>query len=322
MLRHNQFYPPNPIFKLISSLRYFDRLLPGPKLGPEEKDWLKQLKSEGYVVLENYVNGEKLSDLQAIYQNELENKLNFEEPCLDQNLIDDIKHKEIIDNFFRYPNSKLAKEGMTFSKSDVSTYNELTSNHAPSSLKTYIPSTEAFFNQWLDEKILNVIESYLGLKPYMMEAYLRRNFPGNYKTTNHFWHRDTNNKFHLLKVFILFSDCAPENGPHEYIPTSVNDLKLNGKTYYSEEEVDHAYPEEKIKRLKSTLKAGTVIIEDTRGLHRAGLPSKGHRDLGYAIFLPLTAFSKNYPKYYSIDRETFKKLSQRQQSYIPEKFIS
>ena len=34
----------------------------------------------------------------------------------------------------------------------------------------------------------------------------------------------------------------------------------------------------------SNVKAGTIIIEDTRGLHKAGIPKRDYRDLGFAVF--------------------------------------
>ena len=37
-------------------------------------------------------------------------------------------------------------------------------------------------------------------------------------------------------------------------------------------------------RMVSKVKAGTIIIEDTRGLHKAGIPKKAYRDLGSRYF--------------------------------------
>ena len=103
---------------------------------------------------------------------------------------------------------------------------------------------------------------------------------------NHHWHRDTNNKFFLLKAFLFLNDCTLKNGPHNYIKGSHKDLSLNGKVYYSNEEVEKNY-DTKTDLILSEVKAGTLIIEDTRGLHRAGIPLEGHRDLMYGIFFPL-----------------------------------
>ncbi len=161
----------------------------------------------------------------------------------------------------------------------------------------------------------------MGVRPYLAEAYIRRNFPAKYKVMNHFWHRDRNHPDHLLKAFLFLTDCEIENGPHEYIAGSVIDRQLDGKPYFSEEEVDSIYPKDDYRRIKSIVKAGTIILEDTRGLHRATIPTKGIRDLGFAVFVPHPFYSSWESKYYNIDKKLFHSLSKRQKEYIPKSFI-
>ena len=70
----------------------------------------------------------------------------------------------------------------------------------------------------------------------------------------------------------------------------------------------------------SKVPAGTIIIEDTRGLHKAGIPVKSFRDLGYVVFMPVNFFKK--PKnLYSITKSTYQKLTTTQKLFIPKQNI-
>ncbi|MEW6690500.1 MAG: hypothetical protein AB1452_15600 [Pseudomonadota bacterium] len=66
----------------------------------------------------------------------------------------------------------------------------------------------------------------------------------------------------------------------------------------------------------SVVKAGTLILEDTRGLHRARMPDRGFRDLGYAVFTPLRPF---YPyRNYVFPRAALRELSPLQRAFVPD----
>ena len=68
--------------------------------------------------------------------------------------------------------------------------------------------------------------------------------------------------------------------------------------------------------LVSKVKSGTIIIEDTRGLHKAGIPKKLYRDLGFAVFLLPNMLRKPRPLY-RIEKSTFDHLTQEQKLFIP-----
>ena len=307
----------------INRIKYFGRFKhrAEKKLTDKQKKWLLNLKADGYTLIENFIDADELEKLQTLYKRELESNLNFETPCISQSNIDATQHKHLIDNYFKYTNSELKKEGVTFDKSNCKSYEQVINTFKPSTLKTYIPNSISFFKLWLHPEILQVIEAYMGLRPQLVEAYLRRNFPADYRVMNHYWHRDQNNKDYLLKVFIFLSDCEIEHGPHEYIAGSIEDIRLSGKTYYTDEEVDSLYPPGSKKRIQSVVKAGTIIVEDTRGLHRAKIPEKEFRDLGYAIFIPTRIFHKYNPHFYNISKDVFNTLDDTQKSYIPNEFV-
>ncbi|TAL61028.1 MAG: phytanoyl-CoA dioxygenase [Legionella sp.] len=277
---------------------------------------LAHLKRFGYVMLTDIFSEAVLEQIRASYKIELEEKLNFETPCLAQNKIDVGKHKILLDNYLRYTPQQYLEQGIAFTKNEVSSYQQVLTEFRPSTLKTYIPNNNVFYKIWLHPIILNIVEAYMGLRPYLVEAYLRRNFPADHKVMNHFWHRDTNHKDYLVKAFIFLSDCELHHGPHEYIAESINDMRFKGRPYYTDEEIDRVYPFGHQSRITSIVRAGTIILEDTRGLHRAMVPTEGFRDLGYAVFFPRNVFYRRSKPHFTLNLETYNQLDLRQRSFI------
>ena len=203
-----------------------------------------------------------------------------------------------------------------FDRSEFETYEEAISKFEPSTLKVPIPDHADYFNLWLEPELIGIVEAYMGFTPILTEAYIRRNYPARFKVMNHIWHRDRNHQTHLLKGFIFLSDCTLRTGPHHFIKGSVDDPHLRDKNYYTEEEIREHYPLESGREIVSEVPAGTIILEDTRGLHKAGVPEEGYRDLGYSVFLPPMAFKK-WTDMYSLSHATFDALSPHQRKFIP-----
>ena len=133
---------------------------------------------------------------------------------------------------------------------------------------------------------------------------------------NHNWHRDTTHDTHLLKAFMFFTDCDMDTGAHHYIAGSVNDARFRDKLYYTDDEINSAWLTGSDDHMVSEVKAGTIIIEDTRGLHKAGIPKKAYRDLGFAVFLPPNILNTSKPLY-QITESTFDHLTKDQKLFIP-----
>jgi hypothetical protein len=278
---------------------------------------VEELRREGTLVLRGYLPAETVHIMRQELQHALE-ALRFETPCLAQSRIDPHKHRALIDDFLYGSNQDFLRQGVAFERGDVRTLEQVVHEFSPSTLTAYLLETsEVYRKAWLDPYLLTVIASYLGLVPLLAEAYVRRNFPARFWTMNHFWHRDLNDRHQLLKMFVFLSDCSIETGPHEYIRRSHRDLAaLNGKRYFTDAEVDALHPIGSALREVSEVKAGTVILEDTRGLHRARMPDAGYRDLGYAVFLPM-AVAATAPAYYRFPRQAFDALSRFQQAFVP-----
>jgi len=294
---------------------YAKRSLVNPLSAGQQRQ-LETLERDGSVVIEGRIPGERLRAMQADLDAAIRS-LDFEMPCLAQSRVDDERHAELIRNFMYGSPRQLAEWGVTFDRSEAQSYEQVVRDFNPSTLTLYmLERSEAFRQTWLDPYLLDIVTHYMGIVPKLSEAYVRRNFPAPHRTMNHYWHRDLNTPLHLLKIFFFLSDCSADNGPHEFVRGSHQALDvLNGKRYFTDEEVDRAYPPGSDAREVSLVKAGTVVIEDTRGLHRAQLPSAGYRDLGYAVFVPLRPFYHH--RNYAYPRSAYDRLTPLQQAFIP-----
>lgn len=285
-------------------------------LSGDQQALLETLRRDGSVVIESHIPPARLDAMRADLDSAIR-ALDFEMPCLAQTRVDPERHAGLIDNFMYGSPQQLARMGVTFDRHEAQSYEQVVREFNPSTLTLYmLERSDAFRRAWLDPYLLDIVTNYMGIVPRLSEAYVRRNFPAPHRTMNHYWHRDLNAPLHLLKIFFFLSDCNAGNGPHEFVRGSHRELSiLNGKRYFSDAEVDAAYPPGSAAREVSLVKAGTVVIEDTRGLHRAQLPQVGYRDLGYAVFVPLRPFYHH--RNYALPREAYDRMTPLQQAFIP-----
>src|SRR6185369_9921701 len=134
--------------------------------------------------------------------------LRFEMPCLAQNRVDPLRHRQLIDNFMYGTPAQMAAWGVAFDRAEAQSYEQVVAEFNPSTLTAYmLEQSAAYRAAWLDPFLLGIVCGYLGMVPKLAEAYVRRNFPAPYRTMNHYWHRDLNAPFHLLKIFFFLFDC-------------------------------------------------------------------------------------------------------------------
>ncbi len=300
----------------LESLLYLDRkCFALPRLNQRENNALKEIEENGFVVIENFIDAQTLEEMRQVFQKDLETG-NFEMPTLAQSKIHPEKHQHLIDQYLVGHGHDYKAAGIAFDRDEFRSLDQCLRDFRPSTLKSYFNAQNPlFFRIMLSDFICHIVESYFGIRPYLIEGYTRRNFPAEYAVMNHHWHRDPNHKTFLLKAFLFLTDCVRGQGPHHYIKGSHRNLKLNGSRYYSNQQVDQAYDLSK-SLILSEVKAGTLILEDTRGLHRAGIPRQGVRDLVYAVFMPLKRISRRKFTYYTVKKETFHRLDSRQRAYI------
>jgi hypothetical protein len=290
-----------------------------PQLQSVEARWVESIRQNGFVEIPDFIDSVTLRALQFELQNAFK-ELDFELPCLAQSRIDPARHASLLKSHLFASTNELSKQGLTFGKHEVSSLDQVLQEFQPSTLTSFMLRRSAIYRQvWFDERLLRCVGAYLGMIPYLAEAYVRRNFPAPYRYMNHYWHRDLNGSY-LLKAFFFLSDCSSDNGPHEFIRGTHKDFDvLNGKRYFDDEEVDRLFPIGSPRRVVSEVKAGTLIIEDTRGVHRARVPNNGFRDLGYAVFLPLSR--RVSQPLYTLKRSVYEELTEFQRAFVPPHYV-
>ena len=281
---------------------------------------VEQLKERGFVMLDHLVGTSEFKRMQARIIQKIEHDFELQFPCLAQSKIDIERDKDLIEKNFLATNEQLKTRGLTFDQNDVRSYPQMVTEFKPSTLTVPMPSEETFFRLWLDPVVISIVTSYMGFVPDLTEAYIRRNFPSSFRVMNFNWHRDTNHEKYLVKAFIFFTDCNIDTGAHHYIAGSIDDMRFRDKIYYTDDEVNSVWPVGSQDHMISEVPAGTIIIEDTRGLHKAGIPNRDYRDLGFAIFTPPNIFNPSKP-YYKLNISTYNSLSKLQQGFISKKHL-
>lgn len=138
--------------------------------------------------------------------------------------------------------------------------------------------SDPFHRLVIDEKILNVANSYLGMFSNFYILMLNVTVPVGDNANPMFsqqWHRDHEDK-KLCKIFLYLNDIDEQSGPFIYIPSSVYGKKWGH--LFPQEVPKGAYPPstdlERIipisQIMKMTGRAGTLIFADTTGLHKGG----------------------------------------------------
>lgn len=130
----------------------------------------------------------------------------------------------------------------------------------------------------LDQKILNVVNSYLCMFAnfYILMLNVTIPIPPDAKTIlSQRWHRDHEDK-KLCKIFLYLNDVDTDAGPLIYIPYSKYGKKWGN--YFPQQAPKGIYPRfgdvEKIISSNQIIemmgKAGTLLFCDTSGLHKGG----------------------------------------------------
>jgi ectoine hydroxylase-related dioxygenase (phytanoyl-CoA dioxygenase family) len=133
-----------------------------------------------------------------------------------------------------------------------------------------------------DESIIAVAQSYLGAKPILDIVALwwstAREKPDS--EAAQFFHFDMD-RVKWLKFFFYITDVSPQNGPHCFIKGShkaggiPRALLKHGYSRLPDEKVQEFYTEDQF--VEFTGPVGTIIAEDTRGLHKGKAVEKGDR---------------------------------------------
>ena len=128
-------------------------------------------------------------------------------------------------------------------------------------------------NLMADRSIVAVAQNYLNAQPIVDVVTMWWSAASERpdKKAAQFWHFDMD-RIKWLKFFVYLTDVGADNGPHTFVEGShrrggiSRDFLRKGYSRLTDEEVSGKYPPDKF--IEFTAPRGTVIAEDTRGLHK------------------------------------------------------
>lgn len=147
-----------------------------------------------------------------------------------------------------------------------------------------------------DPDILAAVAARLGAKPTLasLESWwtLGEHNTEGVKAFDDIYHRDVDD-LRFVKLFLYLTDTDLDSGAHRFVLGSHADAHYVKRGPISDEQVEQSYPDECIKTI--TASAGTLFLEETWGIHRALLATRGRRLIFSAIY-PVAALLPNSPR--------------------------
>ena len=140
----------------------------------------------------------------------------------------------------------------------------------------------------LEQRLINIVENYIGLPVAYHGAYFRRDIVNPVQVKSRLWHVDPEDR-KVLKVIIYLNKVDENNGPFEYIPQTftsqiVSSLKYR-YGYVQDKTMEKVVSPSDFKSCKGI--AGTVILASTGSIfHRGKMPIYSDR---YTVFFDYTS---------------------------------
>lgn len=171
----------------------------------------------------------------------------------------------------------------------------------------YDYSTEALLNNpdvqalLADPTLLALAQRYLGARPRadVLSMWWHTNYHAQPDSmAAQFYHFDLD-RIKWFKIFIYLTDVGPDDGPHSFIEGSHRSgaiparMLRKGYVRLSDEEVLGHYGKERA--VEFTAPRGTIIVEDTRGLHK-GKAVSGRSRLVLQLQFSNSLFGATYAK--------------------------
>jgi hypothetical protein len=161
---------------------------------------------------------------------------------------------------------------------------QVLSGTVPSSIEMWSLSEDWVLGQPLTQRvltdpyILEVASQYLGVSPVLSQtsSWFSLNSPRSQEIESaQQWHWDCD-RVKWLKVFVYITDVDGEHGPHEFVRGTHRRLpRTSLSSRVPDSRVRHLYADEDI--ISMVGPPGTLVFEDTRGLHRGRPVQRGHR---------------------------------------------
>jgi len=164
-----------------------------------------------------------------------------------------------------------------------------------------IPSLRKFSHAeilfWgLGERLLDIVENYLGLPPLFNGIDIRRDIADAALTDARNWHLDIDDD-RMIKVIIYLNNVGKTGGPFEYIPRFLTEKVINSLDYtsgfISDDAIANIVPSEHWKTCAA--KAGNIVITDPCNVFHRAKPAKRNRysiTFGYTSIIPKITLSE------------------------------
>ncbi len=159
-----------------------------------------------------------------------------------------------------------------------------------------IMSQSDIFFWGLQERLLNIVENYLGLPVAYHGSYFRRDLANKVQRKTRLWHKDIEDP-HFLKIIIYLNDVDEDGGPFQYIPNDLTADICKTLKYKHGQISDNVMQKVANSSIWQTCtgSAGTVTIANTGNiLHRGKMPVASDR---YSIFFDYTSKQPKFPFY-------------------------
>ena len=140
------------------------------------------------------------------------------------------------------------------------------------------------------EKILALVSAYFGCKPTiatMSSWWTKAGSDASEKFYDDMFHRDVDD-YKFVKLFVYLNDVGAESGAHCFVKGSHISKKLTERRILTDADIAQNFDAKDCLPLPA--KAGTGILEDTWGIHRALPCVKGERLLLHILY-SITAFN-------------------------------
>lgn len=214
------------------------------------KSYQEKLKKNGYIIFENILNDSEIN-----------------------NLISEFKKK----------NGFYLSDGKGTSIKQKLNFND------PKSVKFFysaqdVIDTNSFHKILFDPSLIQFSQNYLNSYPVIDNVSAWWSFPAAKPDKNaaQWWHFDLERP-KWLKFFFFLTDCTAETGAHCFVKGSHKNngvkwsLRKKGYSRLSDQEIEKNYKKDEIITL--TAKKGSLLVEDTRGLHKGLNLTQDHRFL-------------------------------------------
>lgn len=134
----------------------------------------------------------------------------------------------------------------------------------------------------LEERLLDIIEAYLGVPVAFTTVHLRKDIGGGNQVGTRFWHLDTED-VRVIRMMVYLNDVTAADGPFEYIPRPVTDSVPQLKERAFRSAGDPIFDDEMRRHSSSGMwrpiigPAGTVLLADNALCYHHGKVHDGER---------------------------------------------